>query len=213
MLIPRRKLFGDPSRTQANISPDGRWLSWLAPSAGVLNVWVAPVDDLAAARCVTSDARRGIQLHVWTYDGDHLLYIQDRNGDENWHVYAVDVASGAARNLTPIDGVHATLAGASPDRPDTLVIGLNDRDARWHDLYEIDISTADRRLILRNEDELSGFVLDRRLNVRLASRSLPGGDRLVLRNEGGSFQGMLRIPHEDSAGTGFVNFNAAGDAA
>src|SRR6202030_3092163 len=106
MLIPRRKLFGDPSRTQARISPDGRWLSWLAPSEGVLNVWVAPVEDLAAPRCVTSDRRRGIEFHVWTYDRAHLLYIQDRDGDENWHVYAVDVLSGAVRNLTPVDGVH-----------------------------------------------------------------------------------------------------------
>jgi dipeptidyl aminopeptidase/acylaminoacyl peptidase len=213
MLIPRRKLFGDPSRTQANISPDGRWLSWLAPRAGVLNVWVAPADDLAAARSLTTDAKRGILFHLWAYDGAHLLYIQDRNGDENWHVYAVDVASGAARNLTPIEGVHATIAAASVDRPDTLVVGLNDRDARWHDLYEIDVSTGDRRLILRNEDELSDFVLDRGLGVRLASRSLAGGDRLVLRNDGGSFREMLRIAHEDTAGTAFVNFNAAGNAA
>jgi dipeptidyl aminopeptidase/acylaminoacyl peptidase len=212
MLIPRRKLFGDPSRTQANISPDGRWLSWLAPRAGVLNVWVAPVDDLAAARSLTTDARRGILFHLWAYDGAHLLYIQDRNGDENWHVYAIDVASEAARNLTPIEGVHATIAGASIDRPHTLVIGLNDRDARWHDLYEINIATGDRRLILRNEDELSDFVLDRGLSVRLAWRSLAGGDRLVLRNDRGSFREMLRIAHEDTAGTHFVNFNAAGNA-
>jgi acetyl esterase/lipase len=212
MLIPRRTLFGDPSRAQATISPDGRWLSWLAPHKEVLNVWVAPVDDLAAAHCITRDRRRGIQFHMWTHDRAHVLYIQDRDGDENWHVFAVDVGSGAERDLTPVDGVHATLAGASPDRPDTIVIGLNDRDASWHDLYEIDIATADRRLLLRNEDELSGFVLDRELRVRLAARELPGGERLVLRHASGRFQDMLRIPHEDSLGTNFLSCNAAGDA-
>jgi acetyl esterase/lipase len=104
------------------------------------------------------------------------------------------------------------LLRASPDRPATVVIGLNDRDASWHDLYEVDIATADRRLLLRNEEELSGFVLDRALRVRLATRELPGGERLVLRHQDGRFQDMLRIPHEDSAGTNFMNCNAAGDA-
>src|SRR5580704_2680646 len=149
---------------------------------------------------------------MWTHDRTHLLYVQDRDGDENWHVYAVDVAGGTTHDLTPVDGVHAMLAGVSPDRPNTVVVGLNDRDARWHDLYEIDAGSAERRLLLRNEEELSGFVLDRALRVRLATRELPGGERLVLRHLGGRFQTMLRIPHEDSLGTNFISCNATGDA-
>jgi len=213
MLIPRRLLFGDPSRAQAKIDPDGRWLSWLAPRAGVLNVWIAPIHDLAAARCVTDDQRRGIQSYAWAYDHRHLLYVQDRDGDENWHIFAVDVEAGTTRNLTPIDGVHATINGMSRDRPDTLVIGLNDRDARWHDLYEVDISTSNQRPLFHNDKELTGFVLDRRLELRLAVRALPGGDSLVLRKAGDTFEDMLHIPHEDGLNTGFLSFNAAGDAA
>jgi dipeptidyl aminopeptidase/acylaminoacyl peptidase len=211
-LIPRRKLFGNPDRTQARISPDGRWLSWLAPQDGVLNMWVAPVGDVGAARCLTSDRKSGIHRHFWPYDSRYLLYLQDRDGDENWNIHAVELASGATRNLTPLDGVHAMIHGASPDRPGTVAVGLNDRDARWHDIYDIDIATGERRLVLRNDEELVGFVLDRQLTVRLATRTLPGGDQLVLRNDGTSFKELLRIPQEDSIGTSLFALNAAGDA-
>ena len=211
-LIPRRKLFGNPERTQARISPDGRWLSWLAPRDGVLNLWVAPAANAGAARCLTDDRKNGIRLHYWPHDGRHMLYLQDRQGDENWNIYAIDLASGAARNLTPLDRVHATIAGLSPDRPGTIAVGLNDRESRWHDIYEVDIATGERRLILHNDASLAGFVLDRQLAVRLATQTLPGGDRLVLRNDGAGFKEMMRIPQEDGIGTQFFSFNAAGDA-
>jgi hypothetical protein len=58
-LIPRKVLFGNPDRSQVRISPDGATLSWLAPRDGVLNVWVAPRQNLEAARPVTHDTGHG----------------------------------------------------------------------------------------------------------------------------------------------------------
>ena len=210
-LIPRRELFGNPDRTQARISPDGRYLSWLAPRDGVLNIWIAPVDDPAAARCLTADRKRGIRHHLWAYDGRHLLYTQDRDGDENWNIYATDIKRGETRNLTPLRGVHARIAALSVDRPHTVAVGLNDRDPRWHDIYEIDIGSAERRLLLRNDQELFGFLFDRQFAIRLAIRTLPGGDLLILRKSGAVFTEFRRIPHEDSINTDFLEINAAGD--
>ena len=132
-LIPRTQLFGNPTRAQGQISPDGRWLSWLAPRDGVLNIWVAPAGDIGAARVVTDDRQRGIRLHAWANTSAHLLYIQDEGGTEDWHIYAVPVAGGPTRDLTPIPGVNARIQAGSLDEPDTLVIGLNDRDKAWHD--------------------------------------------------------------------------------
>ena len=94
-VIPRAKLFGNPTRAQARISPDGRWLSWLAPRDGVLNIWLAPLDDIDAARAITDDRKRGIRFYAWAYDGVHLLYMQDEGGTEDWHIYAVAVETGA----------------------------------------------------------------------------------------------------------------------
>ncbi len=113
-LIPRKLLFDNPERTQARISPNGASLSWLAPQDGVLNVWVAPRDDLSLAQPMTHDTGRGIRLYHWAFTNQHLLYIQDKNGDENWHLYAVTINTQTVADLTPFDGVAAQLAGLKP---------------------------------------------------------------------------------------------------
>ena len=92
-LIDRSVLFGNADRTQGRISPDGKYLSWLAPNAGVMNIWVAPIDDPTKASAITSDTGRGIPLHMWAYTNEHILYIQDQGGNENTHVYAVHFAA------------------------------------------------------------------------------------------------------------------------
>jgi hypothetical protein len=99
-LISRNLLLGDPARSEVRISPDGRNLAYLAPRNGALNLWVAPVSSLGEARAVTGQAKGRIGWHGWSPDGRSLLYTQDRDGDENWVVYALDVANGAIRALT-----------------------------------------------------------------------------------------------------------------
>jgi len=76
-LIARKTLFGNPVRTQARLSPDGRYISFLAPKDGVLNVWLAPFADLDEAKPITDDRRRGIREHYWALTGAHVLYVQD----------------------------------------------------------------------------------------------------------------------------------------
>ena len=100
-LISRDALFGNPERANVQLSPDGRHLSWVAPRDGTLNVWVAPANDPGAARAVTDDSARGIRNYFWSYQPDTLLYLRDTGGDEDFHLYAVDVASGQRRDLTP----------------------------------------------------------------------------------------------------------------
>ena len=102
-LIPRSVLFGNPQRASARVSPNGKWLSYLAPVDGILNVWVAPIDDVTKAKAVTNDKIRDIRGYHWAYTGDHILYSQDKAGDENWHIYATDVATGETKDLTPLD--------------------------------------------------------------------------------------------------------------
>src|SRR5688572_25755601 len=106
-LIPRKVFFGNPDKAGAQISPDGKMLSFLAPKDGVMNVFVGPVGDLAAAKVVTQDKKRGIRQYFWAPTGTHILYMQDDGGDENFHVYRVDVNSGDIKDLTPIKGVRA----------------------------------------------------------------------------------------------------------
>jgi dipeptidyl aminopeptidase/acylaminoacyl peptidase len=210
-LIPRAKLFGNPTRAQAQLSPDGRCLSWLAPKDGVLNIWLAPLDDMEAARVISNDKKRGIRFHGWMPNGTHVLYFQDENGTEDWHVHAVEIATGQSRNLTPLPGVQTQMHGLSLDRPDIIAIGLNERDKSWHDIFLLDIRTGKRELVFENRDELSGFVLDRQLVPRLAfkTRAKEGG-RTRFRIDGKKLEATGVIEHEDDLTTRSIGFTRDG---
>ena len=128
-LIPREVLFGNPERAQARLCPGGRRLSFLAPVEGVLNVWAGPVDgDLSRDFSpVTDDTARGIRAYFWTEDGDYIVYLQDKDGDENWRLYAVDPDDpGKDRDLTPFEDVQAQVIGRSRRHPGEILVGLND---------------------------------------------------------------------------------------
>jgi dipeptidyl aminopeptidase/acylaminoacyl peptidase len=210
-LIPRAQLFGNPTRAQGQISPDGRWLSWLAPERGVLNIWVAPVGDMRGARVITADRQRGVRFHAWANSSAFVLYIQDEGGTEDWHVYAVPVAGGPARDLTPLGGVNARIQELGFDEPNVIAVALNDRDKAWHDIYRIDIATGARELLYENRQELAEIVLDRQLRPRLAvkTREREGG-HIVFRIVGAELEPIMVVEHEDDLTTRPVGFTHDG---
>ena len=114
-MIDRALLLGNPARTNVQISPDGTQLSWLAAQGGVMNVWVAPLGDLGRARAVTADTVRPVRQYYWTYDNKHLLYLQDKGGDENFHVVAEDATTGKGTDLTPHTGARAEIIDTRDD--------------------------------------------------------------------------------------------------
>jgi dipeptidyl aminopeptidase/acylaminoacyl peptidase len=212
-LIPRTALFGNPVRAQARLSPDGRYISFLAPKAGVLNVWLAPVGKLDAARPITDDRKRGIRQHFWADDGRHVLFLQDEGGDENWRVYSVDVETHKQVDLTPLDKVHAQLVGLSDQRPDVALIALNDRTPEYHDLYEINIATGERKLVERNDQEFAGYVEDLQLRPRLAIKTLEDGGGEIYRNTGKGWESLLKYGRDDSLTTRPVVVEEGGNSA
>ena len=210
-LIPRRVLFGNPDKTATQISPDGRQLSYLAPVDGVLNVWVGPVDDPAAAQPVTQDRGRGIRFYGWAYTNTHILYIQDQGGDENWRLYSVDLTRGATVDLTPVEGTQARIQHSSPDFPDELLVALNDRAPELHDIYRINIRTGERQLVLQNNG-FAGFMSDDAFQLRLAMRMTPdGGSELLKPDVAGGWSPWMQIAMEDTLTTSPVGFNKTGD--
>ena len=184
-LIPRRLIFGNPDRSQVQISPDGRHVSFLASRDGVMNVHVAPADDPNNARPVTNDRTRGIPNYFWAYDSKHVLYIKDEGGNENWNVFSVDVAApDQPKNLTPNDKVAARIAAVSERHPDAILVGINDRDPRFHDLYRVNIANGEKTLLAQNPGQIEGNVVggimaDDDYSVRFAVASTPdGGDAI-----------------------------------
>lgn len=174
-LIPRQALFGNPVKSAGRISPDGQWLSWLAPVNGVMNIWVAPAGNLAAAKAISTSKDRPIRQYFWAPDSQSVLYIQDKGGDENFLLYGIDPKTGAERNLTPFTKTRVQLVGASTIHRDRILVGLNNRDPRYHDIHSLDLKTGKLTEVLRNEGGYSGFTADNNLVLRLASKANAAG--------------------------------------
>ena len=135
---------------------------------GVLNVWIAPAAAPEKAEPVTHDRRRGIRSYRWAYTNAHVLYIQDKDGDENWHVYATDLRTKETRDLTPFPATQARIQHASRRFPQEILVGLNNRDPKFHDVHRVNILTGEIRLIQKN-DEFAEFVTDEQFAVRLGA--------------------------------------------
>lgn len=175
-LIKRELFFADPEITGAQLSPNGQFLAFQKPLEGVMNVWVKGIDEpMEAARPVTADAESPIMIYFWSADGRYILYSQDKGGNENFHIYAVDPKSlgetiSTTRNLTPIEGIAARIYTVPKQTPNQIIIGLNDRDPQFHDIYRLDLTTGERTLILQNDENIALWSTDLEGNVRLAVR-------------------------------------------
>lgn len=208
-LLDRELFFGDPEISGAQLSPDGKYLSFLKPLDGTRNVWVKKLNEpFQAARPVTDDTKRPISQYFWSKDAKYVLYAQDQAGDENYNVFAVDptapAASGhkvpAARNLTDAKGARAMIYEVPRSNPDLLYIGLNDRDAKWHDLYKVKISTGERTLLRKNEDKIAGWMFDNKDQLRLAVRITDDGTTEILRADTDKFTPVYSCSVLESCG-------------
>ena len=195
-IIDRELFFGDPEIAGAQISPDGAFISFLKPLKGVRNIWVKKTaEPFANAKPVTADTKRPISQYFWSRDGKFILFVQDKAGDENYHVYAVNPADApaagqevpAARNLTDVKGIRAIIYSVPRTEPDVIYAGMNDRDAAWHDLYKVKIATGERTLVRKNTERITAFYFDLKDQLRLATRSAENGDTEVLRVDADKF--------------------------
>ncbi len=227
-LIPRKVLFDNPDKAALKISPDGKHISYLAPVNDVLNVWVAPKDDPSKAVAVTNDTLRGIRIYFWAYTNDNILYLQDLGGDENWQLHSVSIDTKEDRNLTPFeeipgpDGKPVTLPNGKKLRPttqiqevsykfpDEILIGLNTRNAQFHDIYKINILNGEMNMIQQN-DQFLGFQTDDNYNIRYAMKMTPdGGNELFVPDGSGGWKSFDKIPMEDMLTTAPITFDKTG---
>jgi dipeptidyl aminopeptidase/acylaminoacyl peptidase len=208
-IIPREILFGNPVRVAPQLSWDGTRLAYLAPDEGVLNVWVRTVgkeDD----RVLTHDRGQGIRAFFWAPNDEQIIYIQDKDGDENWHIYTVPYAGGDAVDMTPIDGVQARIFAVDRDHPDEILVGINDRIPQLHDAYRLNLRTGERKLEAQNDMGAVGWIADHDLQIRVAEIPTPDGGFALLHRPSpdAEWAELISWGYEDALGTGAVAFAA-----
>jgi dipeptidyl aminopeptidase/acylaminoacyl peptidase len=210
-LIERSKLFGNPQKAQGRFSPDGKWVSWLAPNNGVLNIWVAPAGDLSKARAVTAETKRPIRQHFWAPDSSMILFINDAGGNEDFLLYGVRAEGGAPKLLTDFEKTTVQIVAMSDTHPDHILVGLNNRDAKWHDVWSLDLKTGKLTEVMRNEG-YSGFIADEELVLRVAVRPNAAGGQDYFRIDGGKVAEKPFLSHglDDSQTTYAMNFSGDG---
>jgi dipeptidyl aminopeptidase/acylaminoacyl peptidase len=208
-LIDREVIFGDPEISGAQLSPDGKFITFMKPFKGTRNIWIKSTQEpFDKARPLTADTKRPIPQYFWSRDGKYVLFVQDNGGDENFNVYAVSPeqtpAAGKdvpdARNLTDLKGVRVAIYSLPKIDPDVMYIGLNDRDAAWHDLYKMRISTGERTLLRQNTEKIAGWDFDLSGQLRLAARVADNGDTEVLRVDADRFTKIYSCSVFESCG-------------
>ncbi|MGF1510273.1 MAG: S9 family peptidase [Myxococcota bacterium] len=209
-LIPREHLFGNPERARGKLSPNGEQTAFIAPVEGVLNVWVGPSNDFDAARPVTNDEGRGIRIFNFLPNGNQLLYLQDRGGNENFHPFFVDLDTGKETGLGLGPQVRAIPVASSDRQPDRMLLGINDRDARLFDVYAIELATGERTLVEENPG-FAGWLVDEDLEVRFGVQPTPDGGQIMMARSEAGWTPFLEISGADALSSQPLSFNDEGD--
>ncbi len=196
-IIDREILFGNPEIAGAQISPDGKFIAFQKPYKSTRNIWVKETDEpFSTARLMTQETKRPIAGFFWSRDSKQILFVKDNDGDENFNVFAIDpngiptfgFDAPIARDLTGVKGIQIQIYSLPKTDPNTVFIGLNDRDKAWHDLYKLKLSTGEKTLIRKNTERLSGWTFDEQGVLRLVGHVTDSGEQQILRVDSNGFK-------------------------
>ncbi len=188
-LIDREIFFDTPEISYGQLSPDGKWISFMKEYNGINNIWIKRFDEPFEKAKPLTNNERPLGGYFWTYDSKYILFVKDHKGDENYNIYGVDpegkpekeTGVPVAKNFAPKKNVRISIYEVSKKNPDVLWIGINDRDKAWHDLYKLNIKTGKLELLFENKNRITGWNFDWDENIRLAYRTNEAGHSEILR--------------------------------
>lgn len=190
-VLDRELFFGNPEIAGGQLSPDGKWISFMKAYEGIMNIWVKKFDEPFSKARPLTDSKRPMRGYFWSYDGKYILYVKDENGDENINIFAVDPMAAVennsiptSRNITPLKEITAQINLVSKKNPDIIIVSINDRDKAWHDLYQLKISTAELTKIYENKDRVTDYDFDWDENLRVLSKTDEKGTTTFFKKEG-----------------------------
>ena len=204
-LIPLELFFGDAKVTNVKISPDGRFISFVAPLDGFKNIWV--MDRESGEKWpVTREKGREVVWYQWAWNGEQILYFQDVDGDENFRIFAVDYrGKGEPKLLTPEKDVQALPIRSHPDFPDEVLIHMNERDRSLMDIYRLNTRAGELELVFENRVGASSLIADEKLQLVAYSVPLEEGGFAVYARRRGQFEHLFDVSQEDELATGLLH--------
>ncbi|MBC7473028.1 MAG: S9 family peptidase [Candidatus Sericytochromatia bacterium] len=210
-LIPKKVLFGNPVKTSPQISPNGKIMSYLAPVDNVLNVWIGDINT-SEAHPITKDTDRGVLNYFWAQDNQHILYLQDKDGNENWRLYAIDLETNNVRDFTPFENVQVQVIAHDKHFPNELLIGMNKDNPNVHDVYNLNLKTGELKKVAENPGNIAGWQIDSNLKIRgaMCATEEGGFDLLIRDNEESEWKKLVSWAMEDSLNSGAVSFSKDG---
>lgn len=202
--IPLEDFFRNSQEAAYQISPDGKHLSYLAPYAERMNLFVRPTDGGAAVR-VTSETERSLAGYMWA-DNGRLLFMKDTGGDENYRLFGVNLDGTDLRAYTDFPGVRTTLIDDLEEIPGKVLVGLNRRNPEVFDPYRLDLDTGELTQLAENPGNWQGWMTDHAGRLRAVTAIVDGVNTQILyrATEDEDFRPVLTTNFKETVG--FMEF-------
>lgn len=208
-LIPLRDFFRNPESANYQISPDGKWISFLKPYERRMNIFVKENKDGAAAETrLTSAMERDISNYFWK-GNNHIVYTRDFGGDENFHIFTIDIKSKTEKDVTHFPNTRAKIIDALESvKDDEMIISHNRRDTKVFDVFRLNIKTAKLTLLAQNPGTIISWLTDHNGQLRAAVDSEGLNYHLLYRDrEGQKFSKVLSHTYKETFSPLFFTFD------
>ncbi len=159
--------FKNPEKIRFKLSPDGRYLAFMKPWENRMNVFIKKIGEPEEKRMTRSTAR-DVAGYFWA-NNNRIAFVQDRGGNENFHLFAVDIDGKNLKELTPFEDVQVNIVDELEDTGNEMLIGMNRRDLQVFDVYRININTGDMEMIAENPGNIQGWFTDNDGKLRMAT--------------------------------------------
>ena len=176
--IPLEDFFKNPEKSSYQISPNGSYYSYMGPYKNRMNIFIQKIGDSSATQ-LTFEEKRDISGYFWP-NNEQLVFLKDDAGDENFHLFGVDIDGSNPISFTDFDGVRAQIIDDLPDQKDFIIIGLNKRNKQVFDPYRLNLKSGKISILAENPGNIQGWMFDHEGKLRIATAIVDGVNTSLL---------------------------------
>ena len=205
--IPLEDFFKNPEKSSYQISPDGSFYSFMAPYKNRMNIFIQKISDSSATQ-LTFEEARDIAGYFWP-NNEQIVFLKDEGGDENFHLFGVNIDGSNPISFTDFDGVRAQIIDDLPDQKDFVVIGLNKRNKQVFDQYRLNLKTGETSMLAENPGNIQGWMFDHDGKLRIATAIVDGVNQSILyrENEEDEFKTIITTNFKEGFNPQFFTFD------